>query len=272
MTAHHIASGGSAAEVSDEGAYLSSLRLDGIPVLKRGEGSSMTHGGSAVLIPYAGRVRGGEYACGGREYRLPLNKEGNAIHGLVKELRWSLLGKTEDGVRLGTSLLHPGYPTRLECSIEYRLGRAGLSVECEVGNAGELAAPLVVGFHPYFLAGRWSLEHGCAAQRYELENGFFPTGKSEAFDFNGAWYDSGTGFDSLFRCPCDVVLRTDSYSLSISRREMPFLVVYNGKYAEGRSVAVEPYSGAPDAFNNGIGLANVEPKGSFRCGFSLALL
>jgi len=53
---------------------------------------------------------------------------------------------------------------------------------------------------------------------------------------------------------------------------MPFFVLYNGKYAEGKSIAIEPLTGAPDAFNNGIGLKIIDPLKSLNTQFKIKLI
>ena len=78
----------------------------------------------------------------------------NAIHGLVRWLPWALLGQAQNVVTLGL-VLHPqpGYPWRISFTIEYRLGREGLTVTTEVADNSGVAAPFGLGFHPYITVG-----------------------------------------------------------------------------------------------------------------------
>ena len=66
-------------------------------------------------------------------------------------------------------------------------------------------------------------------------------------------------------------LSSEYGQIKLERKNMPYFVLYNGKYSRGESVALEPMTGAPDAFNNRIGITEVEPAGEFTCGFKISI-
>lgn len=261
----------SSAEILQKGAYLKSLSLNGIQILKPSMDELMTHGGCAVLVPYAGRVRNGTYTYQGKKYLLPKNSEGNAIHGFLKDTLMKISRKTETSLELQTSLVHPGYPSALDVNIKYEISDSALSVQCRVMNVGDIEAPVSIGFHPYFLGTRWEIEHECELVKLEMEEKLFPDGKRNPYNFNGFEHGSEDQFDDCYYFPCDAVLKTDSYRLKMNKKNMSYVVVYNGEWAEERSVALEPYTSAPDAFNNGIGLIRLSHNDSYECGFSVEL-
>lgn len=269
--AETIRSGSSQAQVLRKGAYLKALSLDGNELLKPTPDDSFTHGGCAVLLPYAGRVRNGTYVYQGKRYSLPKNNEGNAIHGFLKDTELQVIRKEGSAIELGTSLEHSGYPTVLGVKVRYEISQYNLSVSCTATNSGKLKAPLSIGFHPYFLGKEWELSHKCNVTKLNMVDGLFPDGETIPFDFNGKKFGVKKKFDDCFSFSCNALLKTESYKLEIRKRRMPYVVVFNGRWAENRSVAFEPYTSAPDAFNNGIGLIHLSSGDSFECGFEVVL-
>ena len=266
-----IKSGSSSAEILQKGAYLKSLSLNGIQILKPSMDETMTHGGCAVLLPYAGRIRNGTYTYQGKKYLLPKNDEGNAIHGFLKDALMKISRKSASAVELQTPLVHQGYPSALDVEIKYEIFESVLSVKCKVTNVGNVEAPVSIGFHPYFLGAEWEISHECEVEKLEMVDKLFPDGKRNPYKFNGLKHGSEDQFDDCYCFPCGVTLKTESYRLKMSKENMSYVMVYNGKWAEERSVALEPYTSAPDAFNNGIGLIRLSQNDSYECGFTLEL-
>ncbi|MGC8609365.1 MAG: hypothetical protein ACP5UV_05805 [Thermoplasmata archaeon] len=124
-----------------------------------------------------------------------------------------------------------------------------------------------MGFHPYFdYGGSWVLKTESKTKILEYE-GYFPTGKMIEYNFNADSFK--TSFDNEFKGGGTLELTGSSFKMTMRRRNMPFFVLYNGKYSKGYSLAVEPMTGAVDAFNNGIGLVKVEAGEEFSCGYSM---
>ncbi|MDG6899995.1 MAG: aldose 1-epimerase [Nitrososphaerota archaeon] len=270
VTTHEISiSHNSTVAVIDHlGAHVKRLSIDGVPVVQPSSDGVQTHGGVAVLLPYAGRVRYGRYSFEGRMFQLPTGKDGHAIHGFAKDIIWDSHARQRGSVVMEASLRRKGYPGALEASITYSVGEKTFSTDCKVRNVGEDAAPLVVGFHPYFIAEEWSIGSSSRILHYQLADGYFPTGKRVACSLENA---GRSEWDDCFSTAGHIKLSTGGRELTLRRRNMPYFILYNGKYAGWSSVAVEPYSGLPDAYNNGIGLRVLSPGGSFRCGYSLRL-
>lgn len=124
-------------------------------------GGSRKRGGQGdVLIPFPGRISDGRYTFEGQSLQLECNdKEGpNAIHGFVRNLPWRVqeahANKVTFEIRLDAdTYAGRGYPFSLAVWVTYDLGAAGLTCTFTVKNIGQQAAPVGVGFHPYFTVG-----------------------------------------------------------------------------------------------------------------------
>ncbi|MFB6491245.1 MAG: aldose 1-epimerase [Thermoproteus sp. AZ2] len=254
-----LISGDSEAVIYEEGAYLYALRRRGVDVLLRGDLSRKTRGGMAVLIPYANRVKGGVYEIDGVLYELPKNEEGNAIHGLVMDKTWRVAEAGPDAAVLELELEHSGYPSRLSCRVSYALRPGALEVAVRVRNMGPRRAPLTVGAHPYFLVeGPWRIRAQGAMRCVALNK--IPTGGLEPHEFG-----EGGEYDDCFLIEQDpVVLESRLSRIVLARRNMPYVQIYTG--VKG-AVAVEPMSGAPDAYHNGMGLRILAPGEEAEYGF-----
>lgn len=269
MQSISITRGSSKAVVDTMGAHVVDVSLEGEPVVKPSSDGSQTHGGIAVLLPYAGRIRRGEYRFEGKNFRLPVGKDGHAIHGFAKDVRWKLLKSGSDFVVLTSRLKGQGYPGIVEATVAYSIARGSFSTDCHVKNVGWRECPVVAGFHPYFLGDDWRISTRGTAHKYLLQDRYFPTGERAPFSFDGVGPHSK--LDDCFRIGGAVRLLLGRRKLVIRRKRMPYLVVYDGEYAEEKSVAIEPYTGLPNAYNNGIGLGIIKPGQDFSCGYSFRI-
>lgn len=263
-----ISAGSSAAEVDARGAYLRSLVLGGQEILLKEEDGRQTHGGACNLIPYAGRIRGGTYSSGGERYSFPKGKDGNSIHGFAREHDFTCIAESDGKATFRADLSDTGYPSRLEVSIRYGLDERRLTVSYHAENKGSRDAPLVIGSHPYFLIhGGWGLTTSSPARELALKDRYFPDGSMRDFRFDRDL--TGMHLDSCFTGGGELTLDTGRGRLVIRRKGMEYFLVYNGEYTRGESVAVEPMTGAPDAYNNGLGLTVLRPGSSFECSYSV---
>ena len=150
-------------------------------------------GRGQVLIPWPNRVQGGSYEFGGRTHQLALDEPsaGNAIHGLVRWVGWTVAEREANRVVVAQTLhAQPGYPFTLALSIEYALSSAGLTVRTSATNVGPDPCPFGSGAHPYVTVGTPSVDtallHVPAERVLEADDHGIPTG-SRAVD--GTEYD-----------------------------------------------------------------------------------
>ena len=257
-----IRSGNTEADILQRGAYLYSFSVNGKDIILRGNLYKPTRGGMAILIPYANRVKGGEYEFDGIKYSLPKNKEGNAIHGLVLDKVFNVKERKEDEVTLEYLLSHDGYPTTLRCVVTYKVLDKGLSVTISVKNEGEKRAPLTVGAHPYFIvADDWRIITNSKVKQCVMKD-HIPTGELVETEIEHKEYDD------CFLVEGEVQLISSYSSILIRRENMPFLQIYTG--VKG-ALAIEPMSGAPDAYHNGLGLKIINPREEIAFSFSFEI-
>jgi aldose 1-epimerase len=247
-----LSDGNLVVEVYEVGAYVAAIYdVGGREWLLRGDVSRPTKAGMAFLAPYANRVRGGSYEFDNVTYELPRNQEGHAIHGLLLSEAFSVDDMDERSVELSARLRHPGYPTELLVKVKYEVS-GSLKATATFVNVGPRRAPLVVGWHPYFrVAEPWRLIPEGQVVLCESVNKI-PTGRLLPHAFG----DDGDYDDCFLVQSGRIRLESPLGLVSISSDNMKFFQVYTG--VEG-TVALEPMSGAPDAFHNGLGLAVVGP-------------
>jgi len=252
--------GKSRAEVSEVGAYLYSLTI-GNEVLLKGDEKHPTLGGMAILVPFANRIKGGKYFFEGREYTLKKNEEGNAIHGLIIDKVFKIKQKSESSATLEGIIHDEGYPAMIKVLVSYSLGESYLKTEISVMNLDNLPAPLVVGAHPYFIVSQdWEIEPK-KVKKCVLDN-HIPTGEIVEFDLS-----ESREYDDCFLI-CNGIRLTSSYSaIRIESNNMCFYQIYTG--VKG-AIAIEPMSGAPDAFNNKIGLKILRPHSIASYSFTIS--
>ena len=256
-------------------------------------GGNKKGGQGDVLIPFPGRVAEGRYSFDGQVLQLDRNdKEGpNAIHGFVRTLPWTILQADEHcaslEVRLDAESYGPrGYPFSLNVRVTYTLNGQGLSCAFALQNVGHQAAPVGVGFHPYFTVGTALIDEAevriPGAGYLEFNDRLAPTGRIISV--------AGTDWDYRDYRPignrrfnhCYVHLERDAEGMAtaslrhgengrvieiVMDRSFSAVVVYTGDAiaeAPRRAFAIEPMTCATDAFNHPEwGLKRLAPDETF---------
>jgi aldose 1-epimerase len=293
-----ISHGDQRATIVEVGGGIRELFAGGRAVLEPYDLDTICDGGhGAVLVPWPNRIGDGHYSFDGSERQLALTEPArrNAIHGLLRWASWRALEHEPDRVLMGARLHpHPGYPFDLEVSIEYRLGRDGLTVMTTARNVGEDACPYGAGQHPYLSPGEGTIDE-CLLElpattviTTDAERGL-PTGEEpldgSELDFRrprkigGAVIDSPftdleRGEDGMAR----VRLRgSDDLTVELwvdSRHPVIELFTGDTLAPERRrtGLAVEPMTCPPDAFRSGESLIRLEPGESCASSWGVALL
>jgi aldose 1-epimerase len=277
--------------VTEVGACLRAFTTSGMDVIDGFEESvRCTDGRGQVLAPWPNRLADGHYEFDGVSANAALDEpeRHNAIHGLVRWLPWALLGQAQNVVTLGL-VLHPqpGYPWRISLTVEYRLGREGLTVTTEVRNCSGSAAPFGLGFHPYITVGTETIDTARlrvpALKRLVTDERGLPTTTADVagseFDFTTSRPIGETKLDTGF-CALlpaqDGTTRVDLQDPDGTRGVIvwldagfSYLMVYTGDTAgdqkrRRRSVAIEPMTCPPNALRTGTGVVGLSPGGSWR--------
>lgn len=229
------------------------------------------------LSPFPCRIPDGVYRFNEHEYRLrSLFGDGTAIHGLLFNKPFTLMETTADEAH-GTVLLEyiynredPGYPFYYACQTRYTLHPGNdLEVVTTVTNLDDSVIPMADGWHPYFRLGgsvdRWQLQFHSAAI-VEFDSRLVPTGRLKQYEtFESPKPVGDTFLDNCFTLKPDIVsaacqLYNPENGLRVSffpDATYPYLQLYTPPTRD--SIAVENLSGAPDCFNNKMGLILLQP-------------
>ncbi len=227
------------------------------------------------LIPYPNRIENGHYSFEGQEYQLDQSKIGepNSIHGFLCRLPMQVNGQLCEADHATLSLGHTykggvrGYPFTFELELTYQLHAAeGLSILTRIKNTGDGLMPFGDGWHPYFSYGNGinalELEFH-ALGKLETNDLGIPTGKSVRYDhFDKLATIASTQLDDCF------VLKDDQIFLKYPEENLTLAFwqeMGEGKYnylqvytpVDRQSIAIEPMTCAPNAFNSGEGLIEI---------------
>lgn len=234
-----------------------------------------------VLAPWPNRIRDGRFGFDGVDHQLALTEpdRGNAIHGLVRHVEWTLVEESENRieqtVRIG---LHKGWPYPLQLGVVHELGPYGLTVTHTATNVGAAPAPFGLGVHSFLRVGDVPLDECTlelsAGTRLPLDpDRMLPSGPSlpvhgTSYDFSSPRPLAGVSLDTPFS---SIVADADGRARHTLRapdgtaavlwtgREFGWVQVFTadpatgeGFVGRGRALAVEPMTCPPDAFNSGI--------------------
>lgn len=281
-----IEAGSQRAVVTEVGASLRSYTVDGTDVVDGfAEHEPSTAGRGQILAPWPNRLEDGRFRFEGVEGGAPLDEpdRGNAIHGLVRWLRWAPTAHTRSSVTLACLVSpQPAYAWWLELSIEYALGEDGLTVSVVSCNRSEIPAPFGIGFHPYVTVGTPSIDHALvripARRRLVADDRGLPTGEVDVadtdFDLRSARVLGDTELDTCFtdlertddgRFSVELSAPSGSRMVSVwADRAFGYLMIYTGHTldpAERRrqGLAIEPMTCPPNAFRWGRDIERLDP-------------
>lgn len=271
---------------------LRSLGFEGRELVDGFAEDAMPSGGRGqLLVPWPNRIRDGRYAFGGTTQQLALTepKRANASHGLVRWASWTLRASAPDRVELSYFLpAQTGYPWALDLRTTYALDAEGLTVTQAATNLATTAAPYASGAHPYLLAGPgpcdgWTVELDAATVLEVDAERLLPTGRASA----AGLLTSPLGGTVLNHAVTDLA-RDDDGRATVTLRSAPkgpgvalwvdehhrWLQVYTGDDTPTPrvSVAVEPMTAPPDAFNSGEDLAVLEPGATYAASWGIRAL
>lgn len=232
---------------------------------------------SAKLSPFACRIPEGKYVYEGNHYEFARKfTDGNAIHGLLYNKPFQEASAEQGDHEAALTFTYsyraddPGYPFDYDCAVTYRLQEdCRVTIETRIENCFEKIIPIVDGWHPYFRTGNRVNE--CRLQFYankvvEFDEKLIPTGRLLPYD--GFWQERPIGdiaLDHSFMLDMDAPQPKCTFfdpekkiHLHIyPSAQYPILQLYIPPSRD--SIAIETLSGAPDAFNNGIGLLLLKP-------------
>ena len=243
------------------------------------------------LIPFPGRVIDGKYEFDGRAHQLDLQPgTPNAIHGFFSQVPYRLL-KTIVGDHAASVVLSAshsgrtrGFPFRFEVRLTYRLEEGSFTCTTEIRNKDSKAIPIGDGWHPYFRTSgpvkRLTLSlppHSVV----EVTPVKVPTGEMRKRTAHRTLIPLTTkNLDSVFDfgmkkqvVTTNVIDKKNGLDLQVWQESgagrYRYLVLY--RPTTGTSIAIEPWTCAPNALNNGMGLIVLKPGRTFKASYGVRL-
>ncbi|BFM24738.1 aldose 1-epimerase [Microbacterium testaceum] len=147
----------SSAEITQVGAALRALTVDGVDLVPSYPDDAPTPAASGVvLVPWPNRIRDGRYTFEGEDLQLAISepKFGNASHGLLRFGTYQAIEHTDARLVLGADVVpQTGYPFHLRTRVTFDLRDDGLHVTHDIENVGARTAPVALGVHPYLQIG-----------------------------------------------------------------------------------------------------------------------
>ena len=282
-----IGHGHQRAVITEVGATLRSFTVADRPVINGFGPEEWSQGGRGqVLAPWPNRLGDGRYTFEEVDAQAPLNEpsRGNAIHGLVRWMPWRMASRAQNRVSMACELHpSPGYPFSLRLTIEYRLGRDGLTVVTDADNFGTTDLPFGLGFHPYLTVGTPTVDlvrlKVPADTRLVADDRGLPTGSVQVsgteFDFGPGRLIGVTRLDTCFtglhrdvdgRARVDLDHPDGQGGVTLWTDErFGYVMIYTGDTLgadeQRTAVAVEPMSCPPDALRSGTDLIVLRPGG-----------
>lgn len=280
-----LTAGGLTASVAEVGAALRGFAADGMRLVHtHADDDYARFAEGQALVPWPNRIADATYEHAGQRQQLPVTepKAGNAIHGLARWAAWEIRSTAADRAVLGLEL-HPqaGYPFRLSLEVEYLLDAEGLQVTTRARNAGPEPLPYGCGFHPYLTVGTRCIDDAVvtipASTRLEVDDAGIPTGirlpvAGTRWDLRGDEPIGALEVDTVFadlerdgegRAEVSVQAPDGRGVVLWMDAEHPYVMAFTGDALpeddRRRSIAIEPMTCAPDAFNSGDGLRILAP-------------
>ncbi len=237
-----------------------------------------------VFFPFANRLAGAKYEYAGNTYAFSVNEPDreNNLHGILNK---EFVCEEVDLDRGTLSILYnhtstdASYPFSSELRIRYSLQASMLEIEIEISNRDTVEIPVGFGMHPYFSFGASvdDLLMEIPAKAFvQVNEDLIPTGEyvqENPFYLPRKINDSeiDTCFVLLEEGACNIyVPHLDlDFTLRQDKEQLPYLQVFIP--SDRQSIALEPVSCIPDAFNNGIGIVHLGVGESYKTSFSIAV-
>ncbi|GAA3699382.1 aldose 1-epimerase family protein [Microlunatus aurantiacus] len=268
---YEIVAGRRRAVVTEVGATLRSYAVDGRDVVRGFAADEVIHGGRGQqLLPWPNRIRDGRYTFEGAAQQLSLSEPDrhNAIHGLVRHVPWQLVAHGEDRVEQRVRVYpQSGWPGAIEATVVHAVGEDGVVTTVTVSNLGSGAVPYGYAAHPYLTVGEDTVDDvviSVPAERYlDVDDRLLPVdlilveGRDEdlrtaaplgARRFDTALSGLTRGADGRWRARLE---RGDRWAELWAGEGLDWIQVFTGNDRRDLSIALEPMTCGPNAFNPG---------------------
>jgi len=226
------------------------------------------------MSPYVCRLYKGHYINLNTQYTMDRFYMGeHAIHGIMYDAEFIVQATEANEHQATVILVHhylgsdQGYPFPFTMYVKWILEKNNkVSVQTTIQNNATVPIPIADGWHPYFTLGE-SIDN-CTLQfaskgKMEYDKDLLPTGNmiedarfSNGLKIGSLQLDDGYALDTE-NSSC--TLQNEQFILKINPSSLyPYLQLYIPP--DRNSMAIENLSGAPNAFNNKMGLQLLKPQ------------
>jgi aldose 1-epimerase len=249
------------------------------------------HFAGVKLIPFAGRITDATYRFRNNTYKLKVNSTNNfAIHGFFFQKPFQLFKTTVQDNAASVVLVSvhdgktKGYPFRFEVRLTYKLEGGSFTCITEIRNTDTRPLPIGDGWHPYFktighirrlqlslpphaVVEVTPLKVATGAMRKPVTRRSVISMADKTLD---SVFDFGKKRQRVTTSLLDrkLGLKVELWQDS-GAGKYRYLILY--RPLSGTSVAIEPWTSAPDAFNNNMGLITLRPGARFKAAYGVNL-
>jgi aldose 1-epimerase len=233
------------------GGSIAGLWLGTDPVLSSLPGAQMQtvrQSGSYPLVPFSNRIGQAQLQWAGTSHPLVRNfdPEPHAIHGVGWQRPWAVLESSDTFALLAFEhKADASWPFDFDCSQAFKLEAGALEMSLSITNQSPVAAPVGLGWHPFFPKRPGTEVQFSATGRWEMGSDKLPTHRV-AHPGLQQRVESLT-VDHCFDGWGGVLTLQDSVMRVRVTSALSHLVVYT--HPERDNIAVEPVSHVNNALN-----------------------
>ncbi|WP_339915824.1 aldose 1-epimerase [Yeosuana marina] len=235
---------------------------------------------SAILFPFANRIKDGSYEFEGETYQFEINenKLNNALHGLVYNQTFDVINKEVTETSASVKLVYHeknqsnGFPFTYSIYLEYVFTKDTLDLNVSVKNTDSKTFPFTLGWHPYFLSSdlytssvSFDSKEKLKLDQRNITEKIIANEQVEGFKIKDQFLDDCYILDTH-----TTTFKTPFYAFELKSSEPEsFLQLYTPPLAN--TIAIEPTTGVSDSFNNGIGLKTLQPDDTYNINWNLKI-
>jgi aldose 1-epimerase len=279
----HLASGALRCDIRpDLGGCIAGLWWGEVPVLRSTPAQALAsarQAGSYPLVPFSNRVAQATLKWAGTSHPLVQNNaaEPHAIHGVGWQRPWAVL-EADDQFALLSYEHKPdtAWPFAFDTSQAFRLHADELELTLSITNQSAQAAPVGLGWHPYFVKRAHSHLQFAAQGRWEMGADKLPTHRvpTAGLDADCAALDVDHCFDGWHG---EALLSDEQLRIRVTS-SLSRLVVFTNDTRD--FVAIEPVSHVNNAVNllapsgltaEALGLHVLQPGASMSASMSIRI-
>lgn len=265
----------------NDGGSLQELALNDIPlIVDLAPLRYETTYASAVLFPFANRIKDGQYKFNDQKFQLDPNntEENNALHGLVYNKSFLVTHQSvhKNGAELileyDYKQVEDGFPFPFKIQLKYTFSKNSVDLNVSVVNTSDVTIPYTIGWHPYFLSENLDQSILKFNSDQKLNIGDRNIGLNlESISLMDSLDLNNKSLDDCWKLKGnDVTFETPNYKLILSSSESDsYLQAYTPP--KKHTIAIEPTTGVSDSFNNKLGLKYLNSEETFEITWTLKI-